>query len=227
MSNQNNPTELAGFDSIQLEMENTPIEDIDNEFVNLFMIGTDSSGSMTMHTTAMRDSLDTFKKAIQNSKQSDEILMARADFNSTIDISGYKVVDDFITDYSASGTTLLYDVIVEGVDKLTAYMDHLKRNGMRVKAVFAIFSDGDDVGSNASLATARKKIDELNRREITTAFIAFGDNARGIAGSLGFRNTLDVGASESELRKAFDCLSKSVIESSKNVVSDADGFWQV
>lgn len=226
MTNETNKT-LAGFDDIQLEMENTPIDEIDNEFVNLFMIGTDSSSSMTQHTNAMQDSLNRFQKSILNSKQADEILMARADFNSTIDISGYKPVNEFDTNYNASGTTVLHDVIVEGVDRLVQYMDHLKRNGMRVKAVFAIFSDGEDVGSKASHAMARQKIEELNRREITTAFIAFGDNAKGIAQSLGFKNPLDVGASESELRKAFDCLSKSVIESSKSVTADGDQFWTV
>ena len=47
------------------------------------------------------------------------------------------------------------------------------------------------------------------------------------AKNLGFRNILDVTSSASELRKAFNCLSKSVIESSKSVVADGDDFFQI
>ena len=38
-------------------------------------------------------------------------------------------------------------------------------------------------------------------------------------------NVLTVGSSTTELRKAFNCLSKSVIESSKSVVADGDDFF--
>lgn len=72
---------------------------------------------------------------------------------------------------------------------------------------------------------AKRRIQDLNSKEITTAFISFGGTATGIAKSLGFRNILDVSSSASELRKAFDCLSKSVIESSKSVVADGDNFF--
>ena len=103
-------------------------------------------------------------------------------------------------------------------------MDFLKQQGVRVKPVFAIFSDGEDTVKNDA-SKAKNMIKELNAKEVITAFISFGGAATSIAKNLGFKNILDVGSSASELRKAFDCLSKSVIESSKSVVTDVDNFF--
>ena len=98
---------------------------------------------------------------------------------------------------------------------------------MRVKTVFAVFSDGEDNDSKSSFRDAKKAIEFLNSEEITTAFISFGGKAVQTAKDLGFRNLLDVSSSASELRKAFNCLSKSVIESSKSVLADEDDFFQI
>lgn len=211
----------------EIEEENTAIDDIDSEVVNLIFVAIDSSGSMSPYIKDMENSLNDFKDAIANSKEVDEILVARADFNTRIDIGGYKKINEFETQYDAMGMTVLYDVITEGADKLLQYMDYLKQEGMRVKAVFAIFSDGEDTASNNSVSQAKNKIQELNNREITTAFISFGSEAENEANRLDIKNVLKVGSSASELRKAFDCLSKSVIDSSKSVINKTDDFFDI
>lgn len=218
-----NELDIMGLDEI--ELENTSVEDIDNESVNLIFIGIDGSGSMHGYINDMKKSLTDFKDALSNSKEVDELLVARADFAGYINVGGYKKVNEIDTSYSASGMTSLYDVITEGTDKLLNYMEYLKQQGMRVKAVFAIFSDGEDTSSNVGISEARNKIKELNDKEITTAFISFGNDAVNEAKRLEFKNVLTVGSSASELRKAFNCLSKSVIESSKSVVSNTDDFF--
>ena len=208
----------------EIEMQNTAVDDIDSENVNLIFIGIDKSGSMSPYRGDMVSCLKEFKQALTDSKEADEILVARADFNSSINVGGYKKITEFDTSYDASGMTALYNVIEDGTQKLTDYMEYLRQQGVRVKAVFAIFSDGEDTVSNDP-SEAKRRIQDLNNKEITTAFISFGGTATGIAKSLGFRNILDVSSSASELRKAFDCLSKSVIESSKSVVADGDNFF--
>ena len=81
---------------------------------------------------------------------------------------------------------------------------------------------------NGNFGEAKSCIESLNKKEITTAFISFGGGATQTAKDLGFRNILDVASSASELRKAFNCLSKSVIESSKSVLADdGDDFFQI
>lgn len=211
---------IDGLDEI--EVENTSIDDIDSENVNLMFLAIDCSGSMYNYTNDMKNSLDDFKDALQNSKEADEILVARADFDDNYHIGGYKAINEFNTAFGANGYTRMYDTIVDGAQKLMEYREFLKNEGMRVKCVFSVFSDGLDNVSANSFSEAKAAVDKLNNEEITTAFISFGGESTQIAKDLGFRNLLDVGSSASELRKAFNCLSKSVIEASKSVVDTAD-----
>lgn len=217
--------EIDGLDEI--EKENTAVDDLDSENINLIFVGIDTSGSMCCFNNDMKQSLEEFKTALTDSKEVDEILVARANFDRNVDIGGYKKITEFDTSYTSCGSTALYDVIVDGTGKLKEYRKFLKEQGVRVKAVFSIFSDGEDTISRNDFSDAKNSISDLNKEEITTAFISFGGKATQTAKDLGFRNILDVASSASELRKAFDCLSKSVIESSKSVVSDEDDFFQI
>lgn len=217
--------EIDGLDEI--ELENTAVDDIESENINLIFLGVDESGSMDSFTKDMKHSLTEFKDALVNSKEADEILVARADFSDICTIGGYKEIDIFDTSFATYGCTAMYDTIVEGSEKLKDYRQYLKDQGVRVKAVFAIFSDGLDNSSRNNFGQAKQAIDYLNKEEITTAFISFGGAATKEAKDLGFKNILDVSSSASELRKAFNCLSKSVIESSRSVLADGDDFFQI
>lgn len=222
---EENGVEIDGLDEI--EVENTAVDDLESENINLIFLGIDESASMTKHTSAMQKNLAEFKAALTESKEADEILVARADFSNFIKVGGYKKISGFDTSYATFCTTALYDVIIEGGEKLKEYRRFLKEQGVRVKAVFAIFSDGKDEGSKNDHSSAGKAVEFLNSEEITTAFISFGGQATRTAKDLGFRNILDVASSASELRKAFNCLSKSVIESSRSVLNDDDDFFKI
>lgn len=208
-----------------IEAENTSVDELESENVNLMMIGVDCSGSMRQWKNDMVQCLTDFKDALENSKESNEILIARANFEDRVDIGGYKAIDEFDTAFHAGGCTALYDCVVIGSQKMLEYRKYLRDQGVRVKCVFAIFSDGEENVSSADVATARQAIANLNNEEITTAFISFGSDAKVEAQRLGFKNLLTVDSSASELRRAFNCLSKSVIESSKSVVADGDAFF--
>lgn len=211
----------------EVEAANTSIDEIDSENINLIFVGIDASGSMATYKQDMRNALNNFKDALNDSKEADEILIARADFADFVQIGGYKKISEFDTNYATFGMTALYETIYEGVDKLKQYRDFLKQEGMRVKTVFAIFSDGLDNYSQHDMSEARQQIEYLNSEEIVTAFISFGGASTNVARDLKFRNILDVNSSASELRKAFNCLSKSVIENSKSAVSRQDDFFDV
>jgi hypothetical protein len=223
--------EIQGL--VDVEVANTPVDKIDAEEVNLIGVYVDESGSMDQHINPMCSSLKEFQGALVDSKEIDCILAARGNFhNAEVTIGGYKKIEEFDTSFIAQGMTPMYDAIVEGAAKLsnvnkTGYMDFLLDQGMRVKAVFAVFSDGGDTSSSSTLAEAKKAIQYLNDQEIVTAFISFGSSAATTAKALGFKNILSVGANASELRMAFNCLSKSVIESSKSVTGNQDNFFQL
>ena len=211
----------------EIEMENTSVDEIDSENINLIFLGIDQSGSMDAFRSDMKHSLAEFRDALKDSREAEEILVARADFEDKITVGGYKKIGEFDTSFSAGGCTAMYDAVTEGTRRLREYRQYLKDQVVRVKAVFAVFSDGLDNASMSSFGEAKKCVDFLNDEEITTAFISFGGEAAKEAKDLGFRNILDVTSSASELRKAFDCLSKSVIESSKSVVADGEDFFQI
>lgn len=225
MDYNTNTVEIDGLEEI--EMENTSVEDIDSENINLMFLGIDKSGSMSVFQEDMKHCLNEFKNALGSAKEADEILVARADFEDSITIGGYKKISEFDTAFQAGGCTAMYDAVTGGTEKLRKYRKFLKDQGVRVKAVFAVFSDGQDNSSKSNFAQAKDCIAYLNQEEITTAFISFGGAASSVAKDLGFCNILDVTSSASELRRAFDCLSKSVIESSKSVLADGEDFFQV
>jgi uncharacterized protein YegL len=216
---------ILGLD--QIETENTAIDNMETENINLIFVGVDCSSSMSTFVHEMKGELKNFKEALTKSKEADEILVARADFSHNIKIGGYKKITEFDATYKSDGSTRLYDVIVEAGDKLMAYLLYLKQQGMRCKAVFSIFSDGEDTYSTNDFATARRKVEELNKNEIVSAFISFGSDTEKIAKDLQFKNVLVVGRSSTELRKAFSCLSQSVIANSKSVVNKTDDFFAI
>lgn len=216
---------IDGLDEV--ELENTAVDELESENINLIFLGIDQSGSMEVYRKEMRDALVGFKDALADSREADEILVARANFDSGIVVGGYKRIDEFDTGFVAGGCTAMYDAVTQGTGRLKSYREFLKKEGMRVKAVFALFSDGADNDSKSSFSDAKRAVEYLNDEEITTAFISFGGGAAQVARDLGFRNVLDVSSSASELRRAFQCLSKSVIESSKSVMADEDDFFKV
>ena len=211
---------------------NADIDEIESASVMLADFILDGSGSMDPYETIMQDCLGHYKSAIVNSKQADEMLVSKTIFSSKIITGGYVIPDDFDTSYSSYGATRLYDTIIERRQRLLEYMEQLKNNGTNVRACMVILSDGQDNASNNSIGDARQAIQDLMSKEITVAFVAFGDEAKGIANSLGIKpnNTKEVDNNESELRRIIDLVSKSAISASKKAsagVTDDGGFFDI
>ena len=205
---------------------NVDIDELESERQTLIGIWIDSSSSLIHFEDTMRDCMQRFKRTIKGSKESDEMLISKTLFGSDVVPGGYQFIDDFDDDYHAFGMTRLYDCIVDGQKRLidgagNGYMEKLKANGVKANAVIAIFSDGEDTYSSATLNEARHAIEFLRSKEIIVAFIAFGSNAHGIAQKLGIenKNILNTDATESELRRIFMLLSKSAISASKSAAA--------
>lgn len=213
----------------EIEATNATIEEIDAEAIDILFVALDESGSMSKHKADMIPALQDFKTSMQNSKESEHILVARLNFHDIVEpVGGYQPIDDFDASYTTYGGTLLYDGICEGAEKFLAYIKYLKANGMRVKGVFSTFSDGEDNTSyNNQLSDATRVIAELNAAEYPTVFIAFGQEALDEANRLGYSRIVDIVNTPDPgkaLRAAFNRLSKSVVEYSKHDGADADNF---
>lgn len=225
--------EVSGLSDI--EVENTAVDDLNFEVVDLNFVAIDQSGSMSCFVQIMKQALSVFKTALVESKESEKMLIARADFYMrNINIGGYKKIEEFDEKtYSAMGGTPMYDTIVEGADKLLKYMEFLSDTGYKPRAVFSVFSDGEDTSSYNNMNTARSIINDLNSKEITTSFIAFGDGAETEAKNLNFQNILKIkqtgnqALDASELREAFNRFSTSIIEKSKSVVNNTQDFFKI
>ena len=81
-------------------------------------MGIDRSGSMGRFAQDMEKALRDFRDALHTSGEADEILVARADFAADLSVGGYKRIAEFDTSYDTGGCTALYDVIVQGTQKL-------------------------------------------------------------------------------------------------------------
>lgn len=211
---------------------NADIDEIEAANVLLADFIIDASGSMDSYETIMQDCLEHYKNAIANSKQADEMLVSKTLFSETIVTGGYVVPEDFDSSYSTYGCTRLYDAIIERRQRLLDYMEQLRNNGTNVRACMVILSDGKDNVSRNTVGDARQAVLDLTTKEITVAFIAFGDEAKGIASSLGIKdkNTIEVDNNESELRRIIALVSKSAISASKKAsagVTDDSGFFDI
>ena len=115
------------------------------------------------------------------------MMVSKTIFESRIETGGYVAPEDFNTDYIAGGCTRLYDAIIDRRQRMLDYMDQLKNNGTNARACMIILSDGEDNDSQYRASDARKAIQDLISKEITVAFIAFGQDAFGIADSIGVK----------------------------------------
>jgi uncharacterized protein YegL len=108
--------DIMGLDDF--EQENTAMDEINSEIVNLVCTLIDESGSMSGNIQEMNYNQSNFKDALANSKDADEMLVAKGTFsNSNVVIGGYKKIEEYDTNYKASGMTPLYDAIVIGAEK--------------------------------------------------------------------------------------------------------------
>ena len=213
---------------------NMDVDDVVSPSVMLVDFLIDGSGSMDSYERAMRECLEHYREAIVNSKQADEMMVSKTVFESRIETGGYVAPEDFNTDYTAGGCTRLYDAIIDRRQRMLDYMEQLKNNGTNTRACMVILSDGADNDSQYRANDARKAIQDLISKEITVAFIAFGQEAFGIADSIGVKknNVKEVSNDESELRRIIDLVSKSAISASKKASTgvggnDDGGFFDV
>ena len=200
------------------------------ENVNLITVLIDKSGSMSSYERDMIQALQDFKTALEGSKEVDEILLSRVDFDDSFTKDGYKPVSSFNTGYNAGGFTNLYSPLEWVITNQLSYEKTLKASGTRVKSVIAVFSDGDDrESSNSEKTRIRDIVKQYIASEKMIVWIAFGQSGITEAKTMNIPDNriYQSTASASELRKAFQCLSRSVkafSQSATTPTAQADFF---
>ncbi len=191
----------------------------------------DDSGSIRMvqgNTEAVRDGHNALLGALKGSKQGDGVQVHCRYLNG-------KILYPFVTldnapemnsgNYNPQGGTPLYDQTLVILATLVAKVTDFTNNGIPVRTVTVIVTDGADVHSQATAAQVAKVVKDLLKQE-NHIICGMGIND----GSTDFKKVfaemgippewvLTPGNSPSEIRKAFAVVSKSAVRASQSAAS--------
>ena len=204
-----------------MELKRVDPGELNSSRQTVFICLVDSSGSMEDFEYAMQKALLRFKEKLLNAPEVDEIIVNMVPFTKYIGSNEFTAPEDMSTAYTADGGTALYDAICYGKGRLGSYLEELRMHGITAKGIMVVFSDGHDENSDASLRDARKAIEEMQSLEEgnIVGFVAFGNNARGIAEELNVReeNIWNTDATFENLYECFEVMSESVSTVSRRV----------
>jgi uncharacterized protein YegL len=229
MINSLNDTNIVGCTG-------TAIDEIETDDVTVVSLVLDASASMNPHEKTVRQSYDTLIKALKESKQAGSMLVSARTFEGIQKILyGFKKVTDIGAignEYAADGgSTALYDSLVDAMTGIRAYVKNLNDGGIRTKCIVCVFSDGDDNDSRKHKARDVKVLsdDFLKSEMFYLVYVGYRQdstvNLDAIAKQVGFPNVLTTAATESEIRKTMNLVSKSIIRTSQSQVGPANSFF--
>jgi hypothetical protein len=197
------------------------IDDLNTDDVTLLALVLDANDVI--------DAFNAMTRALYDSKARDSIMMSCWAFSNASTLRFSHTLIDSVADlkpddYEPAGGTALYDAVLDSITGLVAYSQTLRNSGIRPRAVVVVISDGDDNMSSHTAAAVKTVVDDLIKQETYTfAFIGLGDakTFRGIAQSMGFPSILTIGQSASDIRRALNMVSSSVIRTSQAKVATA------
>ena len=205
------------LESDKIKVTNTPPMELKSSAQTLLRLNIDRSGSMSGFTTAMAQALELVKDSIVTSEEVNRIQISKTLFADTVEPGGYTDVEKFDTSYSAnSGCTKLYDSIIDSERRIRQYRNDLEDNGVSVKAVLCILSDGMDNDSVASFEDAKDSVAKMQADDVTVCFIAFGsEQCQKLADQLGIVNVVKTDATIHDLHKIMKFVSIGTIKKSQ------------
>lgn len=196
-----------------------------------FVVVLDKSGSVDSFKDVMNTALrDVFMVELKNSHRKNDIVVKCIEFNNKVEHkSGFMPIlnlpDDYLELKNPSGTTALYDAVLEALQHVQQYRDDLEDQGINVRTCVFICTDGEDNASNIKSASEiRTIVDNLRKKEVGS----FNINVLGVGTESMFRQSciemgLDpdkclstVGATAKEIRQQMGVVSQSVSSSTSN-----------
>lgn len=203
------------------------VDDLNTDDVTLVSIIIDESSSMDHVRDDVIDAFNTMARALNDSKAADSILLSAWTFADHPKLLfGYtpiaNVKDLTRAEYNPSGMTALYDATLDGMTGIIGYGQDLRNNGIRTRAIVVVISDGGDNTSRQTSHSIKTVAEDLMKQEFyTLAYIGMGDPAtfKKIADSMGFPQILTIGNTASEVRKALNMVSASIIRTSTGQIN--------
>jgi hypothetical protein len=203
------------------------VDDVTASEVVLVTIMPDDSSSMYGNTQLAIDGHNLVLDALTQSKQQDSILAHNRYLNGNV-LYPYSSIEQAVRmtsgNYSAHGGTPLYDQTVLLLGTVLAKTQEFSDNGVPVRTVTLIITDGADMGSNRADAKMVNKLvtDMLRTENHIVAAMGIDDGGytdfRQVFKEMGIPDNwiLTPGNNESEIRKAFQVFSQSAVRVSQS-----------
>lgn len=203
-----------------------------SEVVLVSVLGDDSSSiRFGGNEQAMRDGFNGMLDSLEASKQQDNIIVLTRFVNGKLHCSYVPLIDVEklnVKNYQASGGTPLFDETVKLLATVIAKTQEFENNGIQVRSITLLATDGEDCGSNTSTADDVKKIvkEMLSKEKHIIAAMGFDNGNCDFAQvftEMGIPDQwqLTAQSSASEIRKAFQVFSRSATSASKSAANFA------
>jgi len=208
------------------------VDDVQASEVVLVTMMVDDSGSIRFagNAQAIRDGHNLVLDSLSKSKQSDSILVHTQYLNGTI-LYPYCSLDQAVRmddhNYNPNQGTPLYDQSVVLMGTVLAKTKEFSDNGVPVRTVTMVLTDGSDQHSRRSMAKDVKcLVDDMMMAE--THIVAalgvedgMGTDFSDIFREMGLRDEwiLTPGSNESEIRRAFQVFSQSAVQASQGALN--------
>lgn len=192
------------------------------ETINVVFV-IDKSSSTNRFINDLNNTLNEFLHEFQRSHVASKMLISVIEFNSNIDVvSAFQPISD-LKDFNVQpyGCTNLYGTVLAGLENAVQYRKDLENNGISVKTLVFIITDGEDnEGVDPSLV--KQKIDEIYQDEsncfsFTIMMFGLGDEANfdEAREKMGIKPEMlgKLGATAKDLRKMVSFISSSVSSS--------------
>jgi len=207
------------------------VDDVQASEVVLVTLMPDDSGSIRFGNNAqvVRDGHNLVLDALSDSKQKDNILVHCRYLNGHV-LYPYCALDQAermdSSNYNPNLGTPLYDQSVVLLGTVLAKTKEFADNGVPVRTVTLIITDGCDQGSRRSTPKNVSTIvnDMLMSENHIVAAMGIDDgytNFNGVFNSMGLRDEwiLTPGNNQSDIRRAFQVFSQSAVQASQSAVN--------
>jgi hypothetical protein len=215
----------------------TSLDQLATNEVTLAMNIIDMSGSMAPHASDLiRAYNQDYLAAMSGSTAADDILVSTVLFNNDIELlHGYVTLENAppLTRriYEPDNMTALYDAVAAGLTNMVLYAQQLRQNGVMVRCIVIVYSDGADNASRQRASAVRRATEELLKQEIySLAYVGFRSGGisdaelHQLADAIGFPEVLTAGLDHQELRRIFHLVSMSTISVSQQRATSS-GFF--
>lgn len=213
------------------------IEELGSSEYTLCNILVDSSGSVASFAKEMENALKETVRACQLSPRADSLMIRVAKFHDSFEeIHGFKLLekinlDDYNNCLNCSGSTALFDSVVNAVEATTKYAESLFNSDFKCNAITIIITDGDDNRSKFGKDSVKECLKKAVNSEFLESLVSIlvGVNVNNASISLflsDFKTIAEItqyveldNASAKTLAKLADFVSKSISNQSQSLGS--------